>query len=118
MPATSATVARSSDGLYLRARERPNEPSARPAPRRMSRTSSPMSRIVGPNPYRIVCHHDADRCSGSALMTTSCSSRRCDSAGPSANDGISVVKRVDGFELGEGYDTGLRKRPWIDEPFD
>ena len=118
MPATSSNVTRSAEGLYRRARERPNDPSARPAPRRINKSSSPSSRIVGPNPYRSVSHHGADFCSDSALMTTSLASRSCDSAPVSANDGISVVNRREDFPLVAGYVTGRRKSPWIEAPSD
>jgi hypothetical protein len=64
----------------------------------MSQKSNKTKRIVGPNPSSRLCHHLGPVSSGTALTTTPfCSSRR-ESAFSSANAGISVRKRVVGFD--------------------
>ena len=57
-----------------------------------------MNRIVGPKPSNRFCHHGAPVSSGWALTTTPFRWSSSDRASLSANAGISVWKRVVGFD--------------------
>ncbi len=100
IPATSANVTVTPEGSNRRARERPNAPSipcTLPA-RRISQKSRPTNRIVGPKPSSRLCHHGPAVESGFAFTTTRSRPSSADSAFVSANAGISVWKRVVGFD--------------------
>ncbi len=101
IPATSANVTRSPVGSYRRAFERPNWPRTfcmLPA-RRTAKKISPTKRSVGPKPTSRLSHHGAPVSSGCALTTTFFCCSSLESAFVSAKAGISVLKRVVGFDL-------------------
>jgi hypothetical protein len=84
--------------------------------RRISQNKRKMKRIVGPKPSSRFCHHGAPESSGCALTTTAFRCSSSDSASLSANAGISVWKRVVGFD--PAYGSFLVKVPWIAVPLD
>src|SRR5262245_33919537 len=118
IPATSLNVTRSLDAWYRLARERPNEPSTFctfPA-RRIRKKRSATKRIVGPKKRSRLCHQGEPVSSGCALTTTPLLWRSFESASLSANAGISVLNRSDGFE--SRYCCFSKNSPWIAVPFD
>ena len=84
--------------------------------RRISQKSRKMKRRVGPNPSNRLCHQGEPVSRGCALTTTRFCCSRCESASVSANAGISVRKRVVGFE--SAYRSFRVKVPWIAVPFE
>src|SRR5262249_45474613 len=117
IPATSANGTFSPLGSYSFARERPNCPS-RPCTlpaRRISQKRRNRKRSVGPNPSNRLSHHGGPVSSGTALTTTPFFCSSCESAFVSAKVGISVLKRVVGFESPDF--CGFVKVPRTPVPF-
>src|SRR3954452_3977568 len=124
MPATSANVVlEPSSGLYNIARERPNVPSAPPAPppaaRRLNATSSQTSSRVGPNPSRSCCHSGGPS-SGDVALTDTPALCNCRNSASLAKLGRCVVNRVTCSAAPSCgvYATALVNEPWIISPVD